>query len=35
MCIFVPAGHLNAGTAADTSREAGSEELMFEEYAKR
>jgi hypothetical protein len=24
MCILVPAGHLNAGTAADTSREAGS-----------
>jgi hypothetical protein len=36
MCIFVPAGHLNAGTAADTSREVGSmEELIFYEVKKR
>jgi hypothetical protein len=36
MCIFVPAGHLNAGTAADTSREVGSMgELIFYEVKKK
>ena len=35
MCIFVPAGQLNAGTAADTRREVGStEEPIFYEVKK-
>jgi hypothetical protein len=28
MCIFVPAGHLNAGIAAFTIKEAGSTEAI-------
>lgn len=35
MCIRVPAGHLNVGTAADTNREEGSTEAMAIDHTLR